>query len=353
MKDRRFVDYARHGGCSMKLEPGRLRKLLGSLRAFSDDDAEWPDASISPIGNGKVASSVDIVLPMIDDPGLFGRIVVNHVLSDLYAVGASPVFALSILGMPEPDEKAGDREKEAFNRRIDGEVRQMLIAADEELAEAKVLGGGGHTLMDHVLFFGMAATGSLPPGGEISHKAAAVGDALVLTKPLGTSIATKLWKTETDSKEEFGDVIAGMLRSNRVASEAMLKLERCACTDITGFGLCGHLHNMMRASRRSATLAVADVPIYESVTKHRYASNTETRIFEPNRKYLDAHLRNLDSVEERALPIYLDAQVSGGLLISMSPGEVGRFTDELKANGEKAWVVGEVGNGEPGTIALR
>ena len=182
---------------------------------------------------------------------------------------------------------------------------------------------------------------------------AEAGDVLVLTKPVGTSIATKLWKTEPDSKNEFGDVIESMLQSNRVASEAMLKLERCACTDITGFGLCGHLHNMLRASRLSATLVVKDIPVYESVTEHGYAESTETRIYEPNRKYLDAHLRNIESVEESALPIYIDAQVSGGLLISMTPGEVDRFIEELRASGEEAWVVGEVGKGEPGVITLR
>jgi selenide,water dikinase len=348
MKGRRFVDYARHGGCSMKLAPVRLRDLLAPLGAISNGGAGWPDAAVSQIGSQSVASSVDVVLPMIDDPALFGRIVVNHVLSDLYAVGATPVFALSILGVPQAEDEA---DEDAFNREIDADVQRMLVAADEALREAEVASAGGHTLMDHALFFGMAATGSFANGSAISNASAAVGDVLLLTKPIGTSVATKLWKIEPDAKDEFGDVVEAMLRSNRTASLAMRSLQRCACTDVTGFGLCGHLHNMLLASGKAAVLRSDEIPIFESVGAHRFShADTDTRLLEPNREYLSDHLHVESSSAD--LSLFLDAQVSGGLLISMPASDVDHFQAEMGGHDEETWVVGEITPGEAGSITL-
>ena len=333
----------------MKLAPARLQNLLDALGESSSKQNGWPDAVPSQIGRQGVASSVDVVLPMIDDAASFGRIVVNHVLSDLYAVGATPVFALSILGVPKPDDTVVDEE--AFNQEIDAEVQRMLVAADEALRHADVLSAGGHTLMDHVLFFGMAATGTVPDGQAISNSTATAGDVLVLTKPIGTSVATKLWKSKPESKDEFGDVVEAMLRSNRVPSEAMRTLSRCACTDITGFGLCGHLHNMLRASGASALLRVADIPVFPSVASHRYPrTDTSTRLLEENEKFFKGHLRGYDP--DADLSLLLDAQVSGGLLIAMPPDEVDRFQAELRLHGEESWVVGEVTAGTAGAITL-
>ncbi len=349
MSERRFVDYARHGGCSMKLAPTRLEGLLGALDGFSNGNSGWPDAAITQLGAQQVASSVDVVLPMIDDAVLFGRIVVNHVLSDLYAVGAEPIFALSILGVPKPADDEVD--KDAFNREIDAEVQPMLVAADEALREAGAISAGGHTLMDHALFFGMAATGRIPHGQAISNTTAEQGDILVLTKPIGTSVATKIWKTKEESKEDFGDVVEALLRSNRQVSLAMRQLSRCACTDVTGFGLCGHLHNMLRASGVSAIVRNAEVPVFPSVREHRYRhANTATRLLESNREFLEGHLHH--DLPEAELALLLDAQVSGGLLISMPPNEVDRFQEQLREQNEETWIIGEVAGGTPGDITL-
>ncbi|HEY2478207.1 MAG TPA: selenide, water dikinase SelD [Solirubrobacterales bacterium] len=348
MSENRFVDYAQHGGCSMKLAPKRLQGLLDGLGGSSSERGGWPDAVVSEVGGQNVASSVDVVLPMIDDPALFGRIVVNHVLSDIYAAGATPVFALSILGIPKPGKEVVDEE--AFNREIDAEVQRMLLAANEALREAGVVSAGGHTLMDHALFFGMAATGTVTDGRAVSNAAAEPGDVLVLTKPVGTSVATKLWKVAPESKGDFGDVVEAMLRSNRTPSELMRILSRCACTDVTGFGLCGHLHNMLRASGTAARLEVAEIPIFPSVSSHRYETDTSTRLLEANEEFLQGHLRG--STGEVDLPLLLDAQVSGGLLISIPPGEADHFQAELRQHGEESWVIGEVTTGPAGTITL-
>lgn len=350
---KRFVDLAHHGGCSQKFEPVRLRELLAPLA--SSDSPGWSDAGISVVGEQIFASSVDVVLPMIDDPELFGRIVAIHVLSDLYAVGARPVFALNVLGIPEryhhpshsppPEIDSGERGL------IDAEVQLMLVAAmgEIEAAGAKVV--GGHTLKFDVLVYGLAATGLVAGEREISVAGAEAGDLLVLTKPIGTSVATKSWKATECGTSEFSDVVAGMLRSNRNASEAMASLSRCACTDVTGFGFLGHLQNMLGASKVSAALEVADMPVYAS-SKEKVTEDLGTKIFEPNRDYVAPHVRNLELLDEREKLLWMDAQISGGLLISMPADEVDAYRRVLDEAGEECWVVGEVTGGEAGTVTL-
>lgn len=329
----------------MKLDPARLQNLLGSVGA----DDGWPDAVVSPVAGGRAASSIDVVLPMVDDPELFGRIVVYHVLSDLFAVRAKPRVALNILGVPLPGD---DDDPDEFAHAIDTDVALMLRAAQDALAIEGVLGAGGHTLMDHALFFGMAAVGEFGETEPVSNATAEAGDALILTKPIGTSVATKLWKTRPERKDEFGDVLEGLLRSNRGAAEAMADLDRCACTDVTGFGFIGHLHNMLRASGMSARIDLSEVPVYESVRLLKTKADTRTRIFEPNLRFFGDKIENSVNLSEEQLAVYLDAQVSGGLLISMAPGGVDAYREEMLRRGERAWVIGEVRAGNSGSIEL-
>jgi selenide,water dikinase len=285
---------------------------------------------------------------MVDDPELFGQIVVYHVLSDLYAVRAKPRFALNILGVPLQEGEVSEES----TRSIDADITLMLSAAHDALAAEGVLGAGGHTLMDHALFFGMAATGEFSEVEPVSNAGAEPGDALVLTKRIGTSVATKLWRTEPERKGEFSDVLEGMLRSNRAAAEVMSGLDRCACTDVTGFGFLGHLHNMLNASGMSARIDVSEVPVYESVRSLETEVDTRTRIFEPNRRFFGKKIENNAGLSEDQLAVHLDAQVSGGLLISMATGAVDAFRREMSRRGEAAWVVGEVSAGDPGAIEL-
>lgn len=353
-EQRRFIEYAEHGGCAAKLDATRLQGLLAPL---TKDRSGWTDAGIANVGGQRFASSVDVVLPMIDDPVLFGQIVVTHVLSDLYAVGATPVFALNILGVPKPPkqdsegrELTEEQEAEAIEE-IDANVKAMLCAADAVLAELGVARVGGHTLMLEALAFGLAATGNLHEGRVISNDAAEPGDLLVLTKPVGTSIATKCWKGDSKIRERFKDVVDGMLQSNRDASEAMLGLERCACTDVTGFGLLGHLQNMLNSSRVSAVVQVAEVPVYESVASAIKPEHS-TRIFKSNLAFVEGHVEDLSALNDVERLLLIDAQISGGLLLSIPPGQVELYLDELAKRGGNGVVIGTVTGGGPGRISL-
>lgn len=355
IEQRRFIEYAEHGGCAAKLDATRLQRLLAPL---AKDRAGWADAGIASVGGQRFASSVDVVLPMIDDPVLFGQIVVAHVLSDLYAVGSTPVFALNILAVPKRPERDSEgggwpsEEQEAHPiEEIDANVKEMLCAADAVLEEIGVARVGGHTLMLEALAFGLAATGVMPEGRAISNDAAKPGDVLVLTKPVGTSIATKCWKGNSAIRERFADVVDGMLQSNRDASEAMLRLDRCACTDITGFGLLGHLHNMLSASRVSAIVQTAEVPVYESVASSIKPEHS-TRIFKSNLAFVEEHVDDLTALSDIERLLLVDAQISGGLLLSIPPDQLDFYLQELSERGGAGVVIGQVTGGEPGRISL-
>jgi selenium donor protein len=340
----RFIDFAHHGGCSQKLAPERLRGLLPPA---APGDAVWPDAGIKVVGGQTFASSIDVVLPMIDDSALFGRIVANHVLSDLYATAVVPVFAVNILGVPDGLFGADGRSEEE----IDSEIREMLNAAEQTMSDVGATLLGGHTLAFDVLFFGMAATGVAANGRTIASNAARPGDSLILTKPIGTSVATKAWKVSAAGPQDFGDVLAGMLRSNQVASEAMLDLERCSCTDVTGFGLFGHLHNMLEGSGVSAVVHASAVPVYPSA-RAEVGEESATRIFAANLEFTSQYVRNLDFLSGSEQLLMIDAQVSGGLLVAAAPSEAGAYLAALRKQGEEGWIVGEITAGNPGEIVL-
>ncbi len=338
----RFIDLAHHGGCSQKCDAARLSRLLAPFTHTSG--ALGPDAGLTQVGERVLASSVDVVLPMVDDPALFGRIVTAHVLSDLYAVGASPLFGLNVLGLP--GTAVG-----GINSEVDERIREMLSAANEALEDEGATCAGGHTISFDVLFFGMAVTGEVSKKGGIGHGNAQAGDCLVLTKPLGVSVATKAWKMTDLPPEAFPDVLEGMLCSNRTASKAMLTLDRCACTDISGFGLLGHLHNLLVASGVAATVNVDSIPVY-ATARDRITADSATRILDPNLAFVDPFVSNLAQLDEADRLLLADAQISGGLLVAVARSDVAGYLAALREGGGEGWIIGDVIEGGAGTVTL-
>lgn len=332
----RFIDLAIHGGCSRKVDGLRLEELIKPLGG----SGLWADAGLIEIGDTEFVSTVDVVLPMIDDPTLFGQIAVAHVLSDVYAASAEPLFAVNILGVPGSPGN-------------DDPIREMLSSADTALRTCGATPLGGHSIEHAELLFGLAATGRvvttpLSPGG------ARVGDALVLTKALGTSVATTVWKDNRAAIAEFSDVVAGMTRTNRAAAELLRRVQARACTDVTGFGFMGHLHNLLRASGLAARIDLVAIPRYESTIRWAAAKSHGTRLLEANEDFVLGHVHQEEPAADGGsdrLFIY-DAQVSGGLLGAV-PAEhlplLASVADELE---QAYWQVGTIEEGPPGDIVL-
>jgi selenide, water dikinase len=341
----RFIDLAVHGGCSKKLGGSELKDLLSDL-VFSDEVNStafkgWLDYGHYHRGNEVIISNVDIILPMVIDPSDFGEIAVAHVLSDIYTAGAKPLFGLNILGISYSIN--GDTD----------DVKLMLKAAAKKLGSIDALLVGGHTIgQQQEFYYGLAIVGIVDENSLIQNSKAKIGDKLVLTKPLGTSIASKLWKEDHFRHNEFQDVLVGMKQLNDIASTEMVKLKANACTDITGFGFLCHTHNLLRASGVSATININDLPIYESVIDFDMES-CRTMIFDKNKEFVSGYV-NTQKVELTNLleTIIYDAQVSGGLLVSLPQESANSYTTELKAKGIDARIVGEIVDSKAGHITL-
>jgi selenide,water dikinase len=271
---------------------------------------------------------VDFFPPIVDDPFSFGAIAVANSLSDIYAMGGKPLLGLNIVGFPVelPKEVLG----------------AILKGGYAKAQEAGCLIIGGHTVDDQEPKYGLAAVGLVAPGKEIRNKGARPGDQLVLTKPLGTGIITTAGKREEVAPEVLDEAVSIMSTLNRAASEAMVKVGVNAATDITGFGLIGHLNSMMRASGTGARLQLSQIPVitgtWDLISKGTVPGGTVR-----NRESADRYVKWHDAAPEEARLLLCDAQTSGGLLMSVPPEKAGQLLQELSAAGVAvAVVIGEV-----------
>lgn len=285
-----------------------------------------------------LVQSVDFITPVVDDPYSFGAIVAANALSDIYAKGATPILALNLVGFPA----------RTFQLHLLGEI---LRGGAEKAAEAGVLVAGGHSLDDGEPKYGMAVTGLVHPDRVITNAGAKAGDRLFLTKPLGIGLITTAIDRRLAGPEAIERVVAVMSTLNRAASDAMLAVGVNACTDVTGFGLLGHLHEVARASGLSAKVSLNRVPMleeaWELARREVVPDGTHN-----NRHYLEGKVR-WDGISREEQLVLCDAQTSGGLLISC-PNERG---EELSLAMERAGVeaapIGRMVEGSPGEILVR
>lgn len=341
----RFIDWAVHGGCSKKLGGSELKDLLSDL-VYSDEVNStafkgWLDYGHYYRGNDVLISNVDIILPMVNDPADFGEVAVAHVLSDIYTAGAKPLFGLNILGISHFIN--GDKE----------EVKTLLKGAEKKLDSVKALLVGGHTIgQQQEFYYGLAVVGITNKDTLITNSNAQIGDVLVLTKPLGTSIASKLWKRDPFRRNEFQDVLQGMKQLNDIASEEMVEANANACTDITGFGLLCHTYNLLQASQVAAIINIESLPIYESVQDFDM-EECRTMIFDKNKEFVSQCVgsQNVELTSFLETILY-DAQVSGGLLVSLPPSNADNYIDALRVRGIDAKIIGEIVKGSSGHIEL-
>jgi selenide,water dikinase len=282
--------------------------------------------------------TVDFFPPIVDDPFHYGEIAVANALSDVYATGGKPVTALNIA---------------AFPRKLpSGVVAKVLEGGQSKASEAQVSIVGGHTVDDAEPKYGLAVTGFVTPGKEITNKRAKPGDVLVLTKAIGTGIVTTAGKAGIASSEVLAAAIESMATLNRGACEAMIEVGVNAATDVTGFGLLGHLHGMLKASGVSATVRKASIPVLQG------ALELLERGVAPGGTH-----RNVESLAERVTwgdgiteidkLLLCDAQTSGGMLIAVPGERVTQLQQALKSHRCRyAAVIGEIGTGIPGQITV-
>jgi cysteine desulfurase len=344
--DIKLTHFTQGLGCACKLRPQALERVLADLPVPDDaqvlvglDTAD--DAAVYKLQDDiAIVQTVDFFTPIVDDPYHFGAIAAANAFSDVYAMGGRPVFALNIVGFP--------------SNRLPMEIlREILKGAQDKAKEAGVSIIGGHTVDDTEPKFGLAVTGLIHPEKILTNATAKPGDVLILTKPLGLGILSTAIKRGMVDERTVEEAIGIMSTLNRRASDTMSEFRVNACTDITGFGLLGHLKEMVRASGVDAEVYAEKVPVIEHVKDFITADVIP-----------GGTLNNLDFVSDcvewpreisRTMKIILcDAQTSGGLLISI-PSDAGTGLEQaLRANDiAEAGIVGRITSAGDGKIIVR
>ena len=296
------------------------------------DDA----ALLRPQSGSGLVLTVDFITPIVDDPEAFGAIAAANALSDVYAMGGEPQVALAVCGFPEGE--------------VPLEVLEGIFrGARDKAAEAGCAIVGGHTVIDPEMKYGLCVVGSVDPERALSQPRARAGDRLVLTKPLGFGVAAQAIKSDRLDATQLSSVIEIMSALNRVAKDAALEAGAHAATDVTGFGLLGHLHNLLGAAGLAARVEAAAVPVLDFV-RPLIDDGVVPGGTQRNLAWVEPHV-SWGAVDEVEKLVLCDAQTSGGLLIAVPPEGESALVAALESGGaHAAAVVGELRAGEAGRI---
>jgi len=335
----------KNAGCASKIPPADLARVLAGLPPVTDPrllvgSATGDDAGVFQLSPGLcLVQTVDVFTPSVDDPYTFGRIAACNSLSDVYAMGGRPLTALSIIGYP-------------LHSLSEQWMVEMLRGGMDALEEAQVTLVGGHSIDDEEIKFGFAVTGLVRPSEMVTNAGAVPGDALLLTKPLGTGIIAFAAQLQRASSEARSAAEAAMTTLNQAAAEVMVEVGARACTDITGFGLLGHLYQMVRESGVTAEIFWQNLPLLPEVWGYASAGLVPGAA-ERNREYAPEFVALSDGVPEPIVEILYGPETSGGLLFSVPGERAEEALSRLRAAGcRQAAIVGRITQRSEGRIAV-
>ena len=332
----RLTSLAHGGGCGCKIAPSMLTRIMASLPATSGIAEETADdAAVYRLNPEQaIVATTDFFMPVVDDAFNFGRIAAANALSDVYAMGAKPILALAVVGMP-------------VNALPVETIRAMLAGGASVCAQAGIPVAGGHSIDTPEPIYGLVALGLVHPDRVKRNSGAHGGDALVLGKPLGVGILSAALKKGALDADGYGELIATTTRLNAVGTSLGERPDVHAMTDMTGFGLLGHLLEVCRGSGLAARLdwpSMLVIPIARELAERGFNTGAATRNWA---SYGEAvHLpRQLGSWERNLL---CDPQMSGGLLIACAPSAAGDVLDLLRQSGcDRAARIGSLCAGPP------
>ena len=324
--------FCKSGGCSAKLGPKVLSKVLSKLPKFEDENLlvgfdSSDDASVYKLTDDiAMIQTLDFFPPMVDDPYVFGQIAATNAVSDIFAMGGEVKTAQNIVCFPENEDL--------------NILGQIMAGGAEKIKEAGGVLSGGHSIKDKDIKYGLAVTGIVNPKKIYCNNSVCVGDDLILTKPLGVGIVMASRMVGEASKEAIAKAITSMTTLNKIASQLMQKYDTHACTDVTGFGFICHLLEMI-GNKYHATIHIEDMPIIEEAL--RYADNfLITGAGQRNRNFAQAKVNFAKDISFAWQELLFDPQTSGGLLISVSPKDSKSLVKELQENNLNAKIVGSI-----------
>jgi selenide,water dikinase len=328
------------------MSPGELRAIIAGVGSARRDPERDPrllvgtetadDAAVYRVRDDlALVVTTDFITPVCDDPFLFGQVAAANALSDVYAMGGTPTVALAICGFPTELSSA--------------DAHEIVAGGAAKAAEAGAAVAGGHTIRNPELFYGLAVTGTIDPRNVVRNAGARAGDALVLTKPLGTGLLINGARAGKLAQADLARAGQTMIELNREAALAMVEAGAHAATDVTGFGLAGHALGMARASGIALRISAARLPVYDHALDLLRAG-VKTKGTATNHAHYHPSVRvDAGADPERAAIVY-DPQTAGGLLIAVDGDRAARLVETLHARGvAHATLIGEAApaDGEP------
>ncbi len=336
LEDVPLTSLVENAGCASKISQEDLKKALSGLPRIFDrrvlvSSDTCDDAGVFKLdARTALVQSVDVFTPVVDDPYLFGQIAAANSVSDIYAMGGRPLTALSIIAFPI----------ERLSPRI---MNKMLQGGVDKLAEAGTAVLGGHSIKDKEIKFGFAVTGVVHPDRMAVNSKARPGDLLILTKPIGTGILSFARQLGRAPADGLAEAERSMAELNRAAAEAMIAAGVTTATDITGFGLAGHLSEIAVQSGVALEVYADAIPVFPGVIDCIQAGLVSGAV-ERNREYAAAFVRLEKGVAEESETLFYDPQTSGGLLIAVRASKSRPLLEALKGRGvARAAVIGRVG----------
>ena len=323
-------------GCAAKINPKDLEKLLNKIKQFKDKRLlvgfeHNEDAAVYKLDeNTGIVFTLDLITPIVNDPYVFGQIAATNSLSDVFAMGGRPLMALNIVCFPEEEKK--------YNL-----LEEILRGGADKVAEAGGILAGGHSLNDKEPKYGLAVVGLVDPKKVIYNNTPEVGDFLILTKPLGVGIISTAIKGEIAEKRVVDKAVFWMTKLNKLSQE-LLKLNIHSLTDVTGFGLVGHLSEMLLLSGKEAGAKIMfeDIPVIEGVYDYINTGMVSEGAMKNRKIYSCIAEKNINLSFEKEIVLY-DPQTSGGLLISIDPQQVEKAINLLHQEGfAESKIIGEV-----------
>lgn len=294
------------------------------------------DAGVFRYKDTLMVETVDIITPIVDDPYTFGAICAANSVSDVFAMGGTPLTALAILGFATCD----------FGPPV---IKKLLSGAIDKLHEAGACLIGGHSIEDNEFKLGFAVSGVVDKNSLLKAGGAKAGDILVLTKRLGTGIITSAVKKGKVKQAYLNEAIDSMLLLNKTASKAAVSAGARAATDVTGFGLLGHALNMAKGSKISLAIHGEKVPVMNKV-KGLAAAGAVPKGARNNLEYCSSSTTFSENISDGDKLVLSDPQTSGGLLIALPPEGIKKFDRTMKRAKQPYWIIGEVVKGRGGII---
>ncbi|MEO1240798.1 MAG: selenide, water dikinase SelD [Pseudomonadota bacterium] len=341
----RLTSLAHGGGCGCKIAPDVLQDILSEMpvaaahRSLMVDASTSDDAAVYQISDdAALIATTDFFMPIVDDPFAFGRIAATNALSDVYAMGGRPIFSLALVGMP-----IGKLSHET--------IRQILAGGRKASEAAGAPVAGGHSIDSAEPIYGLVAMGIGHPDKILRNCGAQPGDVLILGKPLGVGVFSAALKKGVLDEPGYEALIASTTLLNSPGADLVDINGVHAMTDVTGFGLLGHLTEMCLGAGVSAAIKEADVPVFDGA-KALLSSGVKTGASARNWKSVEAMVKTPDKLDADTRDMFTDPQTSGGLLVACAPESAEAVLAAFKARGhDAASVIGKVEDG-PATIQI-